>query len=229
MGTLSLYTLLAFLLSMVAITDAWGGSEVSRRNWLQNQCNVAGSVAFGFAWTTGASPALAAGPPSPTELTKLQKGHARVQYLLNHWDEETQVCGKLVMSDAERKQIIRTEGAGSGGCEKTPLRVQNYLGYKSTEDPLYRAEKLMVRAAPLVDPDDFENYLEIVEKYKDKADNSAMMAYTSSWGEANPNGGKEVIDEYLERTKDDVKDTELYLRKILGYLKLDLLAASANP
>jgi hypothetical protein len=63
------------------------------------------------------------------------------------------------------------------------LNVQQYLGYKSTEDPLYRAEKLMVRAAQLVEPDDFENYLEVVEKYKDKADNSAMMAYTSSWGE----------------------------------------------
>lgn len=87
----------------------------------------------------------------------------------------------------------------------------------------------MVRAAPLVDPDDFENYLEVVEKYKDKADNTAMMAYTSSWGEANPNGGKEVIDEYLERTKLDAMDSEQYLREILGYLKLEPLPASKNP
>ena len=48
------------------------------------------------------------------------------------------------------------------------MRVQDYLGFKSTEDPLFKAEKLMVRAAPLVDPDDFENYLDVVEKYKDK-------------------------------------------------------------
>lgn len=66
-------------------------------------------------------------------------------------------------------------GSGSAGCEKTPLKVQDYMGYKSTEDPLYKADKLMVRAAPLVDPDDFENFLEVVEKYKDKADNTAMM------------------------------------------------------
>ena len=163
------------------------------------------------------------------ELEKLRKGHARVQYLLDHWNEETQVCGKLVMSDQERKQVVRTEGAGSAGCEKTPLNVQQFLGFKSTEDPLYRAEKLMVRAAPLVDPDDFENYLEVVEKYKDKADNSAMMAYTSSWGEANPNGGKEVIDEYLERTKLDVMDSEKYLRQVLTYLKLETLPASKKP
>jgi hypothetical protein len=148
---------------------------------------------------------------------------------LEHWDAETQVCGKLIMSDTERKQVVRTEGSGSAGCEKTPLNVQAFLGYKSTEDPLYRAEKLMVRAAPLVDPEDFESYLETVEQYKDKADNSAMMAYTSSWGEANPNGGKEVIDEYLERTKLDVQGSEQYLRKILGYLHLQTLPPDKNP
>ena len=133
------------------------------------------------------------------------------------------------MSDTERRQVVRTEGAGSGGCEKTPLAVQEYMGYKSTEDPLYRVEKLMVKAAPLVDPEDFENYLEVVEKYKDKADNTAMMAYTSSWGEANPNGGKEVIDEYLERTKEDVMESEKYLYQILKYLKLEPLPASKSP
>ena len=120
-------------------------------------------------------------------------------------------------------------GSGSAGCEKTPLKVQDFMGFKSTEDPLYRAEKLMVRAAPLVDPDDYENYFEMVEKYKDKADNTAMMAYTSSWGEANPNGGKEVIDEYLERTKSDVVDSENYLRQVLGYLKLEPLPPSKKP
>jgi hypothetical protein len=125
--------------------------------------------------------------------------------------------------------LANTAGGGSAGCEKTPLKVQDFLGFKSTEDPLFKAEKLMVRAAPLVDPADFENYLEVVEKYKDKADNTAMMAYTSSWGEANPNGGKEVIDEYLERTKLDVIDSERYLREVLGYLRLEPLPPSKKP
>ena len=31
------------------------------------------------------------------------------------------------------------------------------------------------------------------------------MTYTSSWGEAS---GKEVIDDYLERTKEELKGTE---------------------
>mmetsp|Transcript_9354 Transcript_9354/g.25744 ORF Transcript_9354/g.25744 Transcript_9354/m.25744 type:complete len:247 (-) Transcript_9354:884-1624(-) len=200
----------------------------TRRAWFQQQAAVLAVTGSGVLFTSS-QPALAAGIPTPQEIEKLRRGHARVQYLLEHWNEETQVCGKIIMSDVERKQVIRTDGAGSGGCEKTPLNVQNFLGYKSTEDPLYRADKLMVRAAPLVNPDDFENYLDVVEKYKDKADNSAMMAYTSSWGEANPNGGKDVIDEYLERTKTDVEDSERYLRQILGYLKLEPLPPSKNP
>jgi hypothetical protein len=101
------------------------------------------------------------------------------------------------------------------------------MGYKSTEDPLYRVEKLLVRAAPLVE--DQESYLTVVEAYKEKADNTAMMAYTSSWGEANPNGGKEVMEEYLDRTKLDVMESEKYLRQILGYLNLEPLPPSKNP
>ena len=103
------------------------------------------------------------------------------------------------------------------------------MGYKSIDDPLYKVEELLVRAATLVDPDDFENYLEVVEKYKNKADNTALMAYTSSWGEANPNGSKELIDEYLERTKADVVESEKYLRQILGFLDLDPLPPSKKP
>ena len=87
------------------------------------------------------------------------------------------------MSDLERKQVIRTEGGGGGFCEKSPLKVQDYLGYKSTNDPLFKADKLMLKATPLVDPDSFEDYLDVVERYREKADQGAMMAYTSSWGE----------------------------------------------
>ena len=168
----------------------------------------------------------AAPPPTPAELERLQKGYARVRYLLDNWDTVTSKCGTIIMSDLERKQVIRTEGGGggggNGGCEKTPLRVQEFLGYKSTNDPLFKADKLMVRAAPLVDPDQFEEYLDTVERYREKADQGAMMAYTSSWGEANPNGSKEAIEEYLESTRVEVLLTEELLCKVLGYLNLSI-------
>lgn len=52
------------------------------------------------------------------------------------------------------------------------------------------------------------------------------MHLHSSWGEANPNGGKEVVDDYLERTRDEVKETERLLRSIMAALKLDVLPPS---
>jgi type II secretory pathway component PulM len=78
----------------------------SRRELLQQGAAaliVGASLAFPL-------PALAAATPTPADLEKLRKGHARVKYLLEHWNEETQVCGKMVMSDTERRQVVRTDG-----------------------------------------------------------------------------------------------------------------------
>lgn len=199
----------------------------SRKDFFQQvQVAVTSGAIVSSSTLINPTPSYAASTPTPKELEKLQKGHARVTYLLSNWDAETEICGKNIMSDLERKQVVRTDGGGGGVCEKTPLRVQDFLGYKSTEDPLFKADKLMVRAASLVDPDDFEPYLDVVEKYREKADQGAMMAYTSSWGEANPNGGKDIIEEYLESTKAEVEKTEKLLRSILGYLNLEVLPPS---
>lgn len=156
-------------------------TTTSRRNVLQQ-------TAFGLtAALCSGQPAWALSTPSAQELERLRLGHARVRYLLDHWEEVTKSCGTVIMSDTERKQVVRTEGGGgTDACTKTPLRVQEFMGYKSTNDPLYKADKLMVRAGSLVDPDDFDGYLDVVERYREKADNTAVMAYTSSWGEANP-------------------------------------------
>jgi hypothetical protein len=146
----------------------------SRRSWLQQQLVVIGGGIASVVLAPVESVEAVSGLPSPTELERIRKGHSRVRFLLDHWDDITQVCGTTVRSNLERKQVVRTEGGGgTEGCEKTPLEVQQYMGYKSTEDPLYKVEKLLVRAAPLVD--DPESYLGVVEAYKEKADYTAMM------------------------------------------------------
>mmetsp|Transcript_32699 Transcript_32699/g.35222 ORF Transcript_32699/g.35222 Transcript_32699/m.35222 type:complete len:281 (+) Transcript_32699:93-935(+) len=192
--------------------------------------NVASAVVVATSTTalmlSQPSLANAAAVPSSSELERLRKGHARISYMLNNWESITQVCKN--QSEQATKQVVRTDGGDK--CDKTPLNVQIYMGYKSTEDPLYKVEKLMVRAAALIKNDvDAADYLEAVEKYREKADNTSMMAYTSSWGEANPNGGKDVIDDYLELTRADVVSSEQSLRKILGYLGLEPLPPSKNP
>jgi hypothetical protein len=93
------------------VADAWSaGKATTRRTWFEKQAVMAASVVTGTSVVGYPSAANAASTPTPAELEKLRKGHARVQYLLENWDKETQVCGKIVMSDSERKQVIRTEG-----------------------------------------------------------------------------------------------------------------------
>lgn len=132
------------------------------------------------------------------------------------------------MSDTERKQIMRTEGGGN--CLKTPLRVQEFMGYKDVNDPLYRIDKFLIQSSvgDMVDDKDMEAYMDSVERYKETADQTALLAYTSSWGEANPNGSKEVIEDYLEQTKVQVVESERLLRNVLGYLHLDPLPPLRN-
>lgn len=172
-------------------------------------------------------PSLAA-VATPAELKKLQLGHSRVNYLLTNWDKLTSVCNNKAMSDTESRQVVRTENGGGGFCDKNPLIVQEYLGYKSIEDPLFKADKLMMKAVTLVDESvmDEADYVDLVERYREKADQTSLLAYTSSWGEANPNGGKEAVDDYLERTKEVVLETEGLLRKVLAALKLEVLEPS---
>lgn len=134
------------------------------------------------------------------------------------------------MSSTEQKQVIRTEGGGGGFCDRSPLIVQEYIGYKSTEDPLYKADKLMLRSLSYVNDSvmDQEDFVDLVERFRENADNTSLLSYTSSWGEANPNGGKEVVDEYLERTKDLVLQEESLLRQVLKALDLEILPPSRD-
>lgn len=210
-------------------------APISGKRDLSQQVSRRGAfgVALAGLWTTSVSSASAASSgnaPSPKDLERIQKGHARVQYLLSQWDDVTRVCGTAVMSDTERKQVVRTEGGGGTDmCSRTPLKVQEYLGYKSTEDPLFKIDKVMLRAASLVDSDRYADYLDVVERYRENADATALLAYTSSWGEANPNGGKEVMEDYLDQTKAAVIETEKLLREVMAYLKLEILPSSAKP
>ena len=176
-------------------------------------------VAFGaLALGVAAPGAFAESVPSRDELLKLTAGYKRLDELVNNWDKITSGACQG-QAAAEGRQVVATN---SGGCDKSPLKVQEYVGYKSTTDPLFRAEKLMLRAAPLVDSDDAEAYLEAVTLWGQQAQMSSLMAYTSSWGEANPNGSKKQIAAYLEDARFDVEESTAILKKILKYLDLPL-------
>jgi hypothetical protein len=175
-----------------------GASTSTRRDYVMHQLSTILSVSSAVLLYPEISNAATSSSPSTNAFTELQQrlplGHARVKYLLDHWDEITSVCGTSVMSDIERKQVIRTEGGGGSNgkdaCSKTPLRVQEFMGYKSTNDPLYKIDKLLIRVGSsstnFMNNDDYSDFIDTVEQYRTTADATALLAYTSSWGEANP-------------------------------------------
>ena len=168
------------------------------------------------------APALAAtgGVPTPQELGKLSEGLAQVDYLLDHWVEETSICKgpDTEVSDLQLKQVMRTEG--NQGCKADPLVVQQYLGFRSMKSPLFNAAKLMLRAEPLVADSKYDAYTAAVDEWTTKAQMSSTMAYTSSWGEANPNGGQENVEALLESTKIDVKQSRALLKRVIDILEV---------
>lgn len=165
------------------------------------------------------APAFAA-VPTTEELSRLTVGLSRVDYLLDHWDEITTVCnGVSAGGDLENKQVVRTQNQNT--CYKTPLKVQKYIGAASTKDPLFKADKLMIRAQPLVPEQKQTDYTEAVDAYITQQQMSSTMAYTSSWsGIENPNGSVEQIDENLLEAKKEVLDTQKTLQSIVKLLDL---------
>lgn len=143
------------------------------------------------------------------EKTKLLTGLGRLNYLLDNWEAETTICG---MND--------NPYTGTKGCERTPLKVMEYMGYKSMKDPLFKADKTMRRLESLVPADKESDYLDAMEKWSEAAEEASGMAYVSSWGEANPGGGKDRVEYFIERAKKNVIDARDSLAKVIGILEL---------
>ena len=122
--------------------------------------------------------------------------------LLTDWDKITTVCNG-VPDELEAKQVMTTTGVQK--CSKSPLKVQQYIGASSTLDPLFKADKLMIRAQPMVADEDAEKYGDAVDLYITKQQIASTMAYTSSWsGIENPNGSVGQIEANLLEAKKEV-------------------------
>ena len=94
-----------------------------------------------------------------------------------------------------------------------------YLGYKNTKDPLFKADKTMLRLQSLVPGDRASDYIEAMEKWSEAADESYGMAYVSSWGEANPGGGKDRVELFINRSKNNVVTARDTLATVIDILE----------
>jgi len=143
-----------------------------------------------------------------TDKENLVKGYKRLTYLLDNWEKETTICGRT-----DNPYI---------GCERTPEKVMEYLGYKSMNDPLFRADKTLLRLQSTV-PGDLEiDYMEAMDKFVESAEAGSGTAFVSSWGEANPGGGKDRIEMFIERSKRNVISSRDSLKDIMRILNLEV-------
>jgi len=137
------------------------------------------------------------------------KGYKRLNFLLDNWEDQTTVC----KTGVDNPYL---------GCDRTPVKVMEYLGYKSTTDPLFKADKTMQRLEELVPPgkDNANQYQDAIDVWVEKAEEGNGMAFISSWGESNPGGGKDRVAIFIERSRQDVIACRDSLGVVIRILKL---------
>jgi len=146
--------------------------------------------------------------PTDDELQRLALGYKRLKYLLDNWESETTICIRGCKGSYE-----------NCGCLRDPLVVQSYMGFKSMKDPLFKIDQIMIKAQPLVTGDQ-DKYAEAVERWVEKANDGNVMAYVSSWGEANPGGGESEVRRYLEKSRKGVVESVDILKVICDSLDI---------
>jgi hypothetical protein len=185
------------ILSLLCLSTVSSFSVDRRQFWNQ--------VASACTLISPAQPALAASQ-NASDKDKVVKGYQRLTYLLDNWDKETTICGK--------------NDNPYNPCERSPIKVMEYLGYKDTNDPLFKVEKTLMRLQAEVPREFDDEFQTAMEKAVEAAEEGSGMAYISSWGEANPGGGKDRVELFIERSKNDVIAVHDSLATIIRILDL---------
>lgn len=165
-------------------------------------------------------------PPTEAELAKLTLGLSRVDYLLDNWNKITTICadGSYQKDEFDTKKdgARMLEGTGKGGdCEKDPLKVRTYIGASSVNDPLYKLDKVLLRARVMVPEEKIETYINLVENFVTQQETTSGQAYTASWsGYENPGGSREKIDSALKQTKTEAIKFQAIMDELVGILGL---------
>ena len=157
------------------------------------------------AFIVASPPRAAFASMDPSDLSRFKKALVGVNYLLDNWDVETTEC-KL---------------GGDGICTDQPDKVRFYFGLRTTDHPLFQLDKLYAKAqAKLPDDADFEAWIEATEGLASQIAKINELAYTSSFGEYNPGGGKEQVRKYLLLCQEQVIKSKESLETIVNLLKI---------
>merc|ERR1719238_1322245 len=157
------------------------------------------------AFVVASPPRAAFASLDPNDMSRFKKALEGVNYLLDNWEQETTEC---------------TTG-GVGVCTDQPDKVRYYFGLRTTDYPLFQLDKLYTKAqAKLPDDADFEEWIEATEGLASQIAKINELAYTSSFGEYNPGGGKEQVRKYLLLCQEQVIKSKGSLETIIKLLKI---------
>lgn len=220
-STSSSFLILLSAINIIQYADAWTtpqkptstssqSLEECRREFLSKSVAICSTImgTASIVYPESAMAKVAADSEQmKTDKQNIVKGFKRLDYLLTNWEKETTICGRT-----DNPYI---------GCERTPEKVMDYLGFKSMNDPLFRVDKTLLRLQPLVAGTDAEiDYMEAMDFINQAVEDGNGIAFVSSWGEANPGGGKDRIDLFIERSRLFVKATRDGLGAVINILDL---------
>lgn len=181
--------------------------QETRRDFFASSLSTIGSAALILTPLPGHA-ASTATSQQQKDKDNIVKGYNRLQYLLDNWEEKTTVCK------------TGQETTFGDRCERTPTVVMEYLGFKSTSDPLFKADAAMLRLKDLVPSDKEVDFYDAVDLFAQNAEEANGMAFVSSWGEANPGGGKDRVQLFIERAKKNVIASRDSLKTVMDILDL---------
>ena len=141
----------------------------------------AAALAARAARTLSLAPLGLARPSLAADATeRLRAGYDGIEALLKNWDKETFIkCGQ------EGQVTLAAE------CDRDANKVPAALGLKSTDAPLFKVEKLFKAA---ITPDvDIDAWNLATEQFVQHSTSAQEYAYTASFGEYNPSGGKDQV------------------------------------
>ena len=151
----------------------------------------------------GASPRRAAAAQDDKDFKRVVEGCRDIDRLLNDFENlTTKKC-----TEAEKSQ-----GTSGSGCPRDPGPIQEVLGLRSTTHPLFQIEKLFKVALTSGKVEDIDAWEGAIEGWTTHSSDAREFAYTASFGEYNPGGGKDTILKYIELSRESLK----LARKDLG-------------
>ena len=163
---------------------------LSRRN--------VGLIASGL--ILGTSESAKAAAVSQADKDRLARGYKDLVYMMKNFNTVTRKCEK---NQENIQRALQSGQASPDGCIANPLVVRKYLGQTSIKADLFNTKDLLVNMelagmVPSKNEDEYGDLVEDFETYKRQSDE---WAYSSSWAEANPGGGRDRTEDYLLRSK----------------------------